>query len=210
MEKWTLGELINLSVLQTMANNLYAATSIPVGILDTEGNILIASGWQDICTKFHRLNPLSAKRCKISDRYVDQHLNNSGFVAYKCLNNLWEVTVPIIVEEEHIASIMLGQFFYEDEIVNIDTFQKQAREFGFDENEYIAALKRVPIFTRERIKDIMEYYKGLVITLVESSITKLQYKRVNNKYSRLFNSMQDFVFVLDGSKRFIECNKPLD
>jgi len=55
----------------------------------------------------------------------------------------------------------------------------------------------------------MEYYKGLMITLVESSIAKLQYIRVNNKYSRLFNSMQDFVFVLDGSKRFIDCNKPL-
>jgi PAS domain S-box-containing protein len=210
MDKWTLGELINLSVLQTMADNLYAVTGIPVGILDTEANILIATGWEDICTKFHRMNPLSLKRCKLSDHYVEQHLNNSDFVAYKCMNNLWEVSVPIIVEGEHIASIMLGQFFYEDEIINIDIFQKQAHEFAFDQDEYIAALKRVPVFSREKVRNIIEYYKGLMITLVESSITKLQYKRVNNKYSRLFNSMQDFVFVLDGSKRFIECNKPFD
>jgi len=210
MGKLTLGELINLSALQTMADNLYAAAGIPVGILDTEGNILIATGWQDICTKFHRLNPSSSMRCKLSDQYVKKHFQNSDFVAYKCMNNLWEVTVPIIVEGEYIAVIMLGQFFYEDEIVNLDTFKNQAHKFGFDEDEYIAALKRVPIFSREKVQNIMEYYKGLMITLVESSITKLQYTRVNSKYSRLFNSMRDFVFVLDDQKRFIECNKPLN
>jgi PAS domain S-box-containing protein len=126
------------------------------------------------------------------------------------MNNLQEVSVPIVVEGEYLASVILGQFFYEDEHVDIEVFINQAHEFGFDEDEYISALKKVPIFSREKVRNIMEYYKGLVFTLVESSITKLQYVRVNSKYSRLFNSMQDFVFILDGSKKFTSCNKPLD
>lgn len=210
MEKWTLGELIDLDRLQTMTENLYAAAGIPVGILDADGNIIVHTGWQDICTKFHRRNALSLKHCKISDQCIKQDIHNSDFVAYRCMNNLQEVSVPIIIEGEHLASVMLGQFFYEDEPVNIDIFINQAREFGFDEDKYLAALKKVPVFSREKVKNIMEYYKEIVIILVESSITKLQYIRVNNKYSRLFNSMQDIVFVMDGSKRFIECNKPID
>ncbi len=209
MEKLTLGKLINLNSLQTMADNLYAAAGIPVGIIDAEGNIIVSTGWQDICTKFHRINPSSLKYCKISDQCAAKEFNNSDFIAYKCMNNLQEVSVPIIVEGEYIASVMLGQFFYEDERVNIEVFIQQAHEFGFDEDEYITALKKVPIFSRDKVKSIMEYYKSLVLTLVESSITKLQYVRVNSKYSRLFNSMQDFVFTLDGSKKFTSCNKHL-
>ncbi|MDF2522760.1 MAG: resE11 [Clostridiales bacterium] len=209
MRKWVLGELIDLDVLQKLADNLYGVSGIPVSILDAECNTLVTTGWQDICTKFHRVNSLSLTRCKMSDEYIKQHPNNNEIIVYKCMNNLWETSVPIIVEEELIGFVILGQFFYEDESFDIDIFLKQAQHFDFETNEYIDALKRVPICSREKVKNIIEYYRGLVITLVESSISKLQYINLNRKYSRLFNSMQDFIFVLDGSeKRFIECNKP--
>jgi PAS domain S-box-containing protein len=204
-----LGELIDLEVLQKLADNLYGVSGIPVSILDAECNALVTTGWQDICTKFHRVNSLSLTRCKMSDEYIKQHPNNSEIIVYKCMNNLWETSVPIIVEEELIGFVILGQFFYEDESFDIDIFLKQAQHFNFETNEYIDALKRVPVCSREKVKNIIEYYRGLVITLVESSISKLQYINLNRKYSRLFNSMQDFIFVLDGSeRRFIECNKP--
>lgn len=206
MERLTLGELVNLTALQTMADNLYSAAGIPVGILDLEGNILVSSGWQDICIRFHRINPTSLKSCRLSDQSVIDRLNDNDIVSYKCMNNMWEVSVPIIVEGQYLASIIVGQFFYDDEVVDIDVFIEQAHKFGFDENEYIKALKKVPVFSRERIKNMMNYYKGLVITLVESSMAKLKYIRVYSKYIRLFYSMQDLVFLLDNSKTFIECN----
>jgi len=36
-------------------------------ILDLEGNILIATGWQAICTRFHRVHNTAAHRCRESD-----------------------------------------------------------------------------------------------------------------------------------------------
>lgn len=209
MGKWLLEELIDLPALQKLADNLYGVSSIPVSILDAECNTLVTNGWQDICTKFHRANPLSLARCIISDAYIKQNPANSDIKVYKCMNNLWEASVPIIVDEELIGFIMLGQFFYEDEIYDIDIFMKQAQEFGFDTNEYINALKRVPVCSNEKVRNVIEYYRGLVTTLVETSISKLKYIELNNKYSRLFDSMQDFIFVLDGAeRRFIECNRP--
>jgi ligand-binding sensor protein len=207
--KWTLGELVNLGALQTMAENLYAVSGIPVGILDADGKILIATGWQDICTKFHRMNALTAKRCELSDQYIKEHLHCSDLIMYKCMNHMWEVAVPVIIEGEYIAFVMLGQFFYEDEPADIDVFINQGLEFGFNEQEYIAALKKVPVFSRQKVKDIMEYYKALVVTLVESSMTKIQYVRADRKYRNLFDSMKDLVFILDDDGRFVECNKPM-
>jgi polar amino acid transport system substrate-binding protein len=36
-------------------------------ILDVSGKILVAIGWQDICTKFHRYHPDTLKNCIESD-----------------------------------------------------------------------------------------------------------------------------------------------
>lgn len=206
METFILGELVNLTVLQTMADNLYSVAGIPVGILDIKGNILVESGWQDICTKFHRINPSSSKSCRLSDQSVKERFNGTDVISYKCMNNMREVSLPIIVEGQHLASVIVGQFFYEDEEIDIDIFLNQARKYGFNEKEYIAALKKAPILSRERVKNIMEYYRGLILTIVESSMAKLNYMRVYSRYIRLFYSMQDLVFLLNDSKVCIECN----
>lgn len=54
-----------------MAENLYAVSGIPIGIVDVDGTIYVKTGWQDICTKFHRVHPDTCKRCFISNKYVN-------------------------------------------------------------------------------------------------------------------------------------------
>jgi signal transduction histidine kinase len=159
---------------------------------------------------FQELNPFSSKCNKIIDEKLKKDLNNSDFIAYRYIDNSYEISVPIIVEGVEIASLVLGKFFYEGETANVEFFRNQALEFGFNEDEYVKALKNVPIFSREKVINIIECYRTLVITLAESNIAKLKYKHVNSKYIRLLNSIQDFVFMLDSSTRLIEYNKSLD
>lgn len=210
MKDRTLGELIDLNTLQSMANSLYLAAGIPIRILDADGKTIISTGYQDICTKFHRLNPSNSRYCKIIDRKLSMDLNDSDFIAYRCMDNLHEISTSINVEGVHIASLVIGQFFYEGEKVDLEFFTNKEHEFEFNEDEYINALKKVPVYSKEKILNIIEYYKCLIKTLVEGSKAKLQFKHVNDKYNRLFNSMQEFVLVLDSSTRLIEYNKSLD
>lgn len=171
-----LSDLIDLTAVQKMADAHYQAAGMPLGIIDaTDGSILVGVGWQDICLKFHRANPESRKRCQISDNYIKDHLVEGQYCHYKCQNGLWDIGIPIFVAERHLATMFLGQFFYEGEIPDRGFFVRQAREFGFDLHDYLAALDRVRVFKRETVAYILEYNKALVafITdLAEQSLSK--------------------------------------
>ena len=60
-------DLIEIDELQTLLESFTAATGFVTAILDLEGQILIATGWSDICTKFHRVHPITSKKCTESD-----------------------------------------------------------------------------------------------------------------------------------------------
>lgn len=209
MCSWKLEELINIEALQVMFENLNKVVGIPVGITDMDGNALASAGWTGICSVFHREHPETAKRCNISDQCIKMHIGYDDFVAYKCLNHLWDAAVPVIIEKEHVATIFIGPYFHEDEFINLDFYRKQAAEFGFEELTYLAALQEVPRISKEKIRSLLEYYKAFVMTLVDSSLSKLKYLDASSKLTRLFDSMQDHIILLDHSGRFLEWNRPI-
>lgn len=206
-------ELVNIPSLEKMSTNLYAAAGIPVGIIGSDGTVYVKTGWQDICTKFHRIHQYTEKFCLISDRYINEHLMDGRYIEYKCLNNMWDIGVPIIIAGEHLATIFLGQFFYEDEIVDTEIFREQALKFGFDENEYLDALNRVPRFSKETIQHIIEYYLGLVMTLAESGLRQLEYKNSQKELAKnqeylntIIDSVSDAIFINDLHGKIIDVN----
>ena len=95
-------DLINVAKAQELMDGYYAVTGIPTGIIDGEGRVWTATGWLDICTKFHRVNPVTAERCKESDTYIRHHLDaGKPFVSYTCAHGLTDVASPIVVEWEN-------------------------------------------------------------------------------------------------------------
>jgi two-component sensor histidine kinase/ligand-binding sensor protein len=176
-----LRDLVDMVRLQSMADHLYAAGGIPVGILDLEGNVLVGAGWQDICTRFHRENPSSRRRCLESDAYIGSRLNQGGVLAYKCRNMLWDLALPIKIGGNHLGTLFVGQFFYEGEARDYEAFERQAEEYGFEWAEYRAALDRVPTFSRGRVADMMEYYRLLVDELASSGLAILELRRTEER-----------------------------
>ncbi|AQV02226.2 hypothetical protein B2D07_16615 [Desulfococcus multivorans] len=178
MKTYRISDLLDLSAVQKMAEAHYRATGMPVGIVDAlDDAILVSTAWQDICSKFHRVHPEALKKCQASEKYIKEHLVESGACRYKCQNGLWNIALPISVAERHLATLFLGQFFYEGEIAEREIFIRQAREFGFDLDDYLAALDRVRILTNQEVDNIIEYNKGLVafITdIAERSLAKLE------------------------------------
>lgn len=79
---------------------------------------------------------------------------------YKCKNNLWDVVTPIMVAGQQVGSIFSGQFFFEDESLDYEFFRSQARKYGFDEDEYISALEKVPRLSRETVDAGMAFLMG--------------------------------------------------
>ena len=51
-----LSEIIDADMLRSLMEDFYKLTGLLGAVLDKSGDILVAVGWQDICTKFHRCN----------------------------------------------------------------------------------------------------------------------------------------------------------
>jgi Sensory domain found in PocR len=62
-----LSEVVNVQEIKPLMDDLFKLVHIPIGINDLKGNVLVGVGWQDICTKFHRIHPETCKHCIESD-----------------------------------------------------------------------------------------------------------------------------------------------
>ncbi len=135
-------------MVRHLISDFYRLTHVPVAILDIKGDILVAEGWQDICTKFHRVHPESCKYCLESDTILTQGVPPGTSRLYRCKNNMWDFSTPIVIGDVHLGNLFIGQFLFDDEDLDYSFFRDQAKRYGFDENEYIAALERVPRWSR--------------------------------------------------------------
>ena len=215
---YRLCDLLDLPIVQKMADAHYRAAGMPIGIIDAiDGSILVGAGWQDICVKFHRANPLSLQRCRESDSYIKDHLVRGEACRYKCKNGLWDIGIPIVVAECHLATMFLGQFFYEGEVPDRKFFTRQAHEFGFNVNEYLAALDRVPVFSREKVDHILEYDQALadfIADLAGHALSKIEadekIKRQADFLQVLIDAMPYPVFYKDRQGRYLGCNRSFE
>ena len=114
----------------------------------------------------------------------------------------------------HIATLFFSQFFYDDEVIDIEYFRAQALKFGFDEKGYLEALSMVPILSKDKVEHIMEYYKGLIMTLAESGLRQLEYKNSQNELEKsqkyintIFNSVNDAIFIQDFDSNILDVNQ---
>ncbi|MGC9358690.1 MAG: PocR ligand-binding domain-containing protein, partial [Anaerolineae bacterium] len=153
-----LSDIINAEAIQALMDDFYALTDIGIAIVDMEGGVLVATGWQDICTKFHRVHPETCRHCIESDTLLSSGVKPGTYRLYRCKNRMWDMATPIIVGSRHVGNLFLGQFFFADEEVDREVFRQQARRYGFDEEAYLAALDRVPRWSRERVETVFRFY----------------------------------------------------
>jgi ligand-binding sensor protein len=146
-----LSEIVDIQAIKPLMEALYKLTHIPIGINDLKGNVLVSVGWQDICAKFHRVHPLARKHCVESDKKLSSGVLPGEFKLYKCKNNMWDIVTPIIMGSQHVGYVFGGQFFFDDEPLDYELFRSQAKKYGFNEEEYITALKKVPGLSRSTV-----------------------------------------------------------
>lgn len=181
LDSLELSDVIDIPTIQKLMDHSFQLTHILTAILDLNGNILVKSGWQDICTHFHRVNPQTAKNCRESDTYLSDNNIKGQFKLYKCKNNLWDISTPIFIGEKKLGYLFFGQFFFDDEQVDIEFFRKQARQYGFDEEAYLSALKKVPRLKRSKVETAMSYYIELLDLITSLSFSHIKMARMTEE-----------------------------
>jgi ligand-binding sensor protein len=167
-------DLIDAPALQELMDAFFGVARIPMSVIDIQGRLLVGAGWQDICTRFHRVQKDSCRNCLESDTHLSAGLHEGEHRLYKCKNNMWQMATPIMVAGRHVGNIFTGQFFFEDETVDYELFRAQAREYGFNEGEYLAALDRVPRMRRETVDQGNAFFVKLACTLSKLGYSNLE------------------------------------
>ena len=173
-----LSDILDSDRLRSMLESFYRITGMLGAVLDLSGKILVAVGWQDICTHFHRCHPATLKNCLESDTALTAGVPVGTFKQYRCKNNMWDMVTPLHVAGRHVGNIFVGQFFYEDEEPDRGLFRQQARRYGFNEEAYLAALDRVPRFSREAAQAGMEFYAKLTSMVSDLSYSTIKVSKM--------------------------------
>jgi len=156
-----LADILDIPAIKSLMDDLHELTHVVIALVDLKGNALIGVGWQDICTQFHRVHPETCKHCMESDTKLSLGVDPGEFKIYKCKNNMWDVSTPLIVDGQHIGNVFSGQFFFDDESLDYELFRSQAKKYGFNENEYIATLEKVPKLSRDAVNKNMSFFVKL-------------------------------------------------
>ncbi len=187
-----LSNIIDVPALESMMNDLCAVTNIGFSVIDLKGNVLVGTGWQDICAKFHRVNSETLKNCVESDLTLTQGVKQGEFRIFKCKNNMWDIVTPVIIGGKHMANIHSGQFFFEDEKVDREVFVAQAEKYGFDKEAYMRSFDRIPRWSREKVKNLMVFYTKLAEVIAKLSYSNLKLAKLVTKDKALQDKLEHY------------------
>ncbi len=193
------GRLIDFRALQDLVNSFYRITGIAVAITDLNGNVQVATGWQDICTRFHRMHPETLANCRESDTCLTRNIGEGAYALYKCKNGMWDMATPIVIGGRRIANLFLGQFLFDDEVPDYGFFRKQAEKYGFDPGEYLAALDRVPRWSRELIDSAMEFYTKLALLISRLSFGNISLSHALAEQKKAEDELLLYKYCIDNA-----------
>jgi PAS domain S-box-containing protein len=187
--KYHLSEIFDFDELAGLCQSFTDINGIVTAILDLEGNIYVATGWQPVCTLYHRVNEETKLRCTESDTILAGQLKKGNkYNIYKCKNGLIDIAVPIIVGNMHVGNFFSGQFLTEKP--DVDFFRKQAKTFGFDEGRYLQDLNKVPLFTEDAIQKNISFLVKLTETIGNIGLKNIQIKEQSAKIEQEMKRME--------------------
>lgn len=146
-----LSDLLDIRFVQPLLDTWSSLTRMGVCVEDTRGEHFYMAS-RRICSVFHKANVVTCQRCLESDLELGRGIPPGQWRIAECKNHLWDIATPIVVNGQQIGTIFTGQFFPEDSVPDRELFRAQARQFGFDEQEYLAAFDEVPRLSSEHIE----------------------------------------------------------
>lgn len=167
-------DFFDINMLDGIMTDWSKATGLATIAVDKDGNYISSEiGFTDFCMKYTRGSKEGCRRCI--------HCDNTCTGTYYCHAGLMDFSIDIIVEGEVLGKIIGGQVLPNEP--DEDEFRKLAVELGIKPDEYITALRKVPIKTEESIRASADLLGKLI-----NMIVNLEYTRYKN--SKLIDNME--------------------
>ncbi len=156
-----------LEKIENLLKKFSQSTGYSVSFLDAKTKeILLAVGWSDVCNDFHCACVDSIKWCQ-----------DIGITS--CKHDMIDVAIPIKIDDEHIASIFVGQVYLNEP--NMNFYIENAKKYGYDKDKYLKALGNVKIVNEDEFKKNVDFLRT-TIDMISELITSNQ--KLLEKYKK--------------------------
>lgn len=135
-------DFTDMNKFHEIMGNWAKATGLATVAVDSEGRYLSdCYNFTDFCMKYTRQSPEGKLRCEKCDKEC------TG--VYHCHAGLIDFSIDLMLNGEKIGAVIGGQVLPENP--EEEKFRAVARELNINEDNYIAALKKVNIRSEEQI-----------------------------------------------------------
>lgn len=202
--KYSIMDLVNIEILHNALEKFSSASGFTAGLLEYPSQkILIATGWRNICIKFHRSCPESAENCRYSNIHLTKHLNKLKKLSIKtCRNGLVYGVTPIVVRGKIIAHLITEQIFFEKP--DIKRFKKQAEMFGYDLKSYLEALGEVPVVSESQFKNALSFLSELAMMIADIGLKNLELKERTMEFEKEIEQRKIMENILQESESHLK------
>ncbi len=207
--KYSFRDLVDIDRLRLMFERFSKATGFTTGLVShPDQDLLIATGWRDICTKFHRNFPVSEVHCKQSNlALTSQLIERKAMNIHKCESGLIDGATPIIIKGVHIANLFTGQILFEKPDFN--WFRKQGEAYGYNIDPYLEALRKVPVVTEKKFMESLGFLREMAMILAGNGLTELKNREAAQivykseaKFRGLVETCSDFIWEVNIVSRY--------
>lgn len=204
-------DIIDLRLLEQIMTDWSKATGMATIAVDHEGNYCTGDvGFTDFCIKYTRGSAEGLKRCVKCD--------NECSGTYYCHAGLMDFSAPIEVNGHYLGKIIGGQILPKEP--DEEKFRKLAVSFGINPDEYIVALRKVPVRSEEAIRASAKLLSDVVNMLVEFEYNKRQVieKQANleegvvsaNKLIKEMNELSQSLNAIEGKQNLLSINARIE
>jgi len=170
-------EIIDAPLLQNIQDFFTKTMDISGQTFSEKSPLTNPSNFTHFCAKYTQGSKLGCERCsKCLEKWLKIIWEKDGPVIFKCHAGLVNFGIPIIIKGQHLATVLGGKVLTEEADEN--HFRQLAKEIGINENEYVAAARKLRIVPTEKLEAIVE-----ALNLIGNSITSMAY--ANAQLSKL-------------------------
>ena len=188
-----LTDLIDTETLQQIQDAFSDMTGMAALTTDCDG-IAITQGscFEDFCEKYTRASELGRHRCERCDINGAEISRKYGCsISYHCHAGLVDFAAPIMANGEIVGSFIGGQVLVEPPY--IPSIRDTAVELGIDPDEYEAAVKRVPIVSREQVEKAAHSLYVIASTLSSIAYKSYELHKSNLEIEKASHMKSDFL-----------------
>ncbi len=187
--KERLSDVINLSLLEEYLNRLYNDIQVPFTLFDIDGEIITYSPCIDLCKEIICKDPRMHILCKETCASFNDNVEELFF----CPNGLMKYRIPLCIDNEIVAYIVMRQFLTEQD--EVDSIKNMLIKRGFDYDSIRFLSSGIPILHEKKLEKIITFINEFMIITANMSNQDMKVsekeEKVKKNYRMLMSSFEE-------------------